>query len=192
MVRHLRSYRTNEEAINNTLDAIHALTVRDRDAWRVDGASFGDWLGGIIIQLERLPAGHPVLKAVVIPYTGNSQVTWTKEQCAQFYGDFVAKLWPALDAIPDAPPGTAIIADPLLEGCRSRMSFAKGDPIRILRLCEEIMRLGSNAPHSLVRSARDAANVVRQYTKRKKLKHHESEQINRAYYMLEMDLRFRS
>lgn len=192
MVRQLRRYQTNDEAINNTLDAIHALTVHDQDAWRVDGASFGDWLGGIIIQLERLPAGHPVLKAVVIPYTGSSHVTWTKEQCAQFYGDFVSKLWPALDAISDAPHGTATTADPALERCRSRLSSAKGNPIRILRLCEDIMKLGREAPHSLKRSARDTANVVRPYTKRKVLKHHEIEQISRAYYMLEMDLRARS
>ncbi|MFD1197371.1 hypothetical protein ACFQ3K_03385 [Brucella gallinifaecis] len=185
-MRDFRKYHTGNETVDNALNQIHLLTMRDSEDWRIAGALFDDWLISFISAVELLPKNHPVRLKTLNVYTRGQHMAWSEDETAHFYKNITAKIWPTLDQIKDISPDQETKPDPLLDEWRLRAKNAfsirsKWD------LCQEIANSRSS-PFPLKDAARKASVHIHPYINRVRLTLDQEKSIEQKFAWVELNL----
>ncbi|MEN5297529.1 hypothetical protein ABE530_04135 [Brucella sp. TWI559] len=185
-MREFRKYHTGNETVDNALDQIHLLTMRNSEDWRIAGVLFDDWLVSFITAVELLPKNHPMHLKTLNVYTRGQHMGWSEDETAHFYKNITAKIWPILDEIKDIPFDQETKPDPILEEWRFRAKNASTLKSK-WDLCQEIANSRSS-PFHLKDAARKASVHIHQYLKRARLTSDEDRSIEQKFYWVKLSL----
>lgn len=185
-MREYRNYKTGDKAIDNALNQIHSLTIRNSEEWRIPGIRFDDWLLSFISAVNLLPTHHPLHRKIPNVYTRGQHMGWSEDETEDFYKSITSKIWPILDEIKDISPDQETKPDPILEDWRFRAKNASSLKSK-WNLCQEIANSNSS-PFPLKDAARKASVHIQPYLKRTRLTSDEDRSIEQKFYWVILSL----